>query len=35
MSGVDPAWQAEQIALEQEVRAKLQDIINKLLTIQG
>jgi hypothetical protein len=35
MSGVDPVWQAEQIALEQEVRAKLQDIINKLLTIQG
>ena len=35
MSGVDPAWQEEQIALEQQVRTQLQDIINKLLTIQG
>ena len=35
MSRVDPAWQAEQIALEQQVRSQLQDIVNKFLTIQG
>jgi hypothetical protein len=35
MSGVDPTWQAEQVRLQNEVRARLQDVINKLLRIQG
>jgi len=35
MSGVDPQWQANQVRLENEVRAQLQDIINKLLKSQG
>jgi hypothetical protein len=35
MSGVDPGWQASQVRLENEVRAQLQDIIDKLLKSQG
>ncbi len=35
MSGVDAQWQADQVALENQVRQQLQDIINKLLKSQG
>jgi hypothetical protein len=35
MSGVDPKWQADQIALTEQVRKQLQAIIDKLLKIQG
>jgi hypothetical protein len=35
MSGVDPKWQADQVILAEQVRRQLQDIIDKLLRIQG
>jgi hypothetical protein len=35
MSGVDPQWQANQLVLENEVRAKLQATIDLLLKSQG
>lgn len=35
MSGVDPAWQAEQSTLESSVAQKLQDLINQLLSSQS
>lgn len=34
MSGVDPQWQAAQVQLENQVRQKLQDLINKLVSSQ-
>ncbi|MFF0154007.1 hypothetical protein [Micromonospora sp. NPDC005203] len=35
MAGVDPAWQASQVALENSRRTKLLDTIQKLLKSQG
>jgi hypothetical protein len=35
MSGADPTWRTDQIALAEQVRKQLQDIIDKLLKIQG
>jgi hypothetical protein len=35
MSGVDPRWQAQQVQLEADVRAQLQEVIDKLLRSQG
>jgi hypothetical protein len=35
MSGADPTWRADQFALAEQVRKQLQDIIDKLLKIQG
>lgn len=35
MTGVDPRWQASQVALESQVRSKLQAAIDQLLKSQG
>jgi hypothetical protein len=35
MSRVDPAWQAEQVELQNRIRTQLQDIIDKLIKSQG
>jgi hypothetical protein len=35
MSRVDPAWQARQVALQDRIRAQLQDIIDMLVKSQG
>ncbi|QCB94771.1 hypothetical protein [Cellulomonas shaoxiangyii] len=35
MSGVDPAWQSQQVTLEQQLRARVQSIIDELLRIQA
>ncbi|MFC4107023.1 hypothetical protein [Micromonospora zhanjiangensis] len=35
MSGVDETWRTDQLALTEQVREQLQDIIDKLLKIQG
>ncbi|GIF09883.1 hypothetical protein [Actinoplanes siamensis] len=35
MTKVDPAWQAEQVALEKSIRPQLQELIQKLLKSQG